>query len=102
VHHLAADIRRQGAPVADGHARRDDAVAGDPATVQHVQLGHGYQPDGHRRTVHRQDPQFLHALVPLPLLQPPSSPEGRPTGVRPVRHPGHDAHVRAARLPEPR
>lgn len=101
VHHLAADIRRQGAPVADGRARRDDAVAGAPAALQHVQHGgHGHQPDGHRRTVHRQDPQFFHALVPLPVLRQPPSPEGSPTGARPVRHPAQGAHVHAARLPE--
>jgi len=99
VLHAAADIRGQGAPVAAGRAGRGDAVAGAPAAVQHVQRGHGHQPDGHRRTVRRQDPQLLHALVPVLLLRPPP-PEGRPTGARPVRYPAQGAHVRAARLPE--
>jgi len=99
VHHAATDIRRQGTPLVAGRAGRGDAVAGGPVAVQHVQRGNGHQPDGHRRTFRRQDPQLLPAHVPVPVLRPPP-PEGRATGARPVRHPAQGAHVRAAGLPE--
>jgi len=83
--HAAADIRGQRAPVAAGRARgRGDAVAGAPAAVHHVQRGHGYQPDDHRRTFHRQDPQ-LRARVPVLLLRPQPA-ERRPTDTRSVRY----------------
>jgi len=36
VHHAAADIRGQGAPLAAGRASRGDAVTGAPAAVQYV------------------------------------------------------------------
>lgn len=99
VFHASADIRGQGAPVAAGRAGRGDAVAGAPAAVQHVQRGHDYQPDGHRRTFGRKDPQLLHALVSVLLLRPQPA-KGRPTVARSVRYPAQGAHVRAARLPE--